>query len=92
MTYLEWARRFAELAFPWADPTYADRFQHLLQRIEARVNDTDSGEFTSKLFAADGVSAEEAAAADLLTQPTTFSPIRPPHSKSSHWPTRRPPN
>ena len=41
MTYLEWARRFAELAFPWADPTYADRFQHLLQRIEARVNDTD---------------------------------------------------
>ena len=67
MTYLEWARRFAELAFPWADPTYADRFQHLLQRIEARVNDTDSGEFTSKLFAADGVSAEEAAAAGLLT-------------------------
>ena len=57
MTYLEWARRFAELAFPWADPTYADRFQHLLQRIEARVNDTDSGEFTSKLFVADGVSA-----------------------------------
>ena len=67
MTYLEWAQRFAELAFPWVDPTYADRFQHLLQRIEARVNDTDSGEFTSKLFAADGVSAEEAAAADLLT-------------------------
>ena len=67
MTYLEWAQRFAELAFPWADPTYADRFQHLLQRIEARVNDTDSGEFTSKLFVADGVSAEEAAAADLLT-------------------------
>ena len=67
MTYLEWAQRFAELAFPWADPTYADRFQHLLQRIEARVNDTDSGEFTSKLFTADGVSAEEAAAADLLT-------------------------
>ncbi len=68
MTYLEWAQRFAELAFPWADPTYADRFQHLLQRIEARVNDTDSGEFTSKLFAADGVSADEAAAAGLLTR------------------------
>lgn len=31
------------------------------------MNDTDSGEFTSKLFAADGVSAEEAAAAGLLT-------------------------
>ncbi|WP_065464608.1 type I polyketide synthase [Bifidobacterium breve] len=68
MTYLEWAQRFAELAFPWADPTYADRFQHLLQRIEARVSDTDSGEFTSKLFAADGVSADEAAAAGLLTR------------------------
>lgn len=68
MTYLEWAQRFAELAFPWADPTYADRFQHLLQRIEARVNDTDSGEFTSKLFAADGTSAEDAAAAGLLTR------------------------
>ena len=68
MTYLDWAQRFAELAFPWADPTYADRFQHLLQRIEARVNDTDSGEFTSKLFAADGVSADEAAAAGLLTR------------------------
>ncbi len=38
MTYLEWAQRFADLSFPWADPTYADRFQHLLQRIEARVN------------------------------------------------------
>ncbi|MFQ9302568.1 MAG: fatty acid synthase subunit beta domain-containing protein [Bifidobacterium breve] len=68
MTYLEWAQRFAELAFPWADPTYADRFQHLLQRIEARANDTDSGEFTSKLFAADGTSAEDAAAAGLLTR------------------------
>ena len=68
MTYLEWAQRFAELAFPWGDPTYADRFQHLLQRIEARANDTDSGEFTSKLFAADGTSAEDAAAAGLLTR------------------------
>ena len=68
MTYLEWAQRFAELAFPWVDPTYADRFQHLLQRIEARVSDTDSGEFMSKLFAADGVSADEAAAAGLLTR------------------------
>ena len=77
MTYLEWAQRFAELAFPWADPTYADRFQHLLQRIEARVNDTDSGEFTSKLFVADGVSAEEAAAADLLTHDDILSDPAP---------------
>ncbi|MBT1164774.1 DUF1729 domain-containing protein [Bifidobacterium felsineum] len=68
MTYLEWAQRFAKLAFPWVDPTYADRFQHLLERIEARVSDTDSGEFVSKLFAAADASAEEAAAAGLLTR------------------------
>ena len=50
MTYLQWARRFADLSFPWADETYADRFLHLLQRIEARVTEQESGEFTS-LFA-----------------------------------------
>lgn len=68
MTYLDWAKRFAELAFPWVDPTYVDRFQHLLQRIEARISGVDSGEFTSRLFAADGTSAEDAAAAGLLTR------------------------
>ncbi|MDN6854927.1 MAG: DUF1729 domain-containing protein, partial [Bifidobacterium crudilactis] len=50
MTYLQWAQRFAELAYPWADGTYVDRFLHLLHRIEARVCDQESGEFTS-LFA-----------------------------------------
>ena len=50
MTYLAWAQRFADLAFPWVDPTYADRFLHLLQRIEARVSNVDHGEITS-LFA-----------------------------------------
>ena len=45
MTYAQWARRFAELSFPWADPTYADRFLHLLQRVEARLRDQESGEF-----------------------------------------------
>lgn len=68
MTYLEWAQRFAELAFPWVDPTYVDRFQHLLQRIEARVSGTDSGAFASRIFAAEGTSAEAAAAAGLLTR------------------------
>ncbi|TPF81536.1 ACP S-malonyltransferase [Bifidobacterium sp. UTCIF-3] len=68
MTYLEWAQRFAELAFPWVDPTYVDRFQHLLQRIEARVGGTDSGSFASRIFAAEGTSAEAAAAAGLLTR------------------------
>ncbi len=50
MTYRQWAQRFADLSFPWADPTYADRYLHLLQRIEARVRDQESGEFTP-LFA-----------------------------------------
>ncbi|MBW3082801.1 type I polyketide synthase [Bifidobacterium phasiani] len=50
MTYLEWAERFADLSFPWADWSYAERFLHLLQRIEARVCEQDSGELTS-LFA-----------------------------------------
>ena len=49
MTYADWARRFAQLSFPWADATYADRFLHLLHRIEARVADVDSGEFASRL-------------------------------------------
>lgn len=50
MTYLEWAQRFADLAFPWVDETYADRFLHLLQRIEARVAEQEHGELES-LFA-----------------------------------------
>ena len=50
MTYLAWAQRFADLAFPGVDETYADRFLHLLQRIEARVTTQESGEFAS-LFA-----------------------------------------
>lgn len=50
MTYLEWAQRFADLAFPWVDETYADRFLHLLQRIEARVAKQEHGELES-LFA-----------------------------------------
>lgn len=47
MTYTQWAERFVELSFPWADRTYADRFLHLLQRIEARVCDQESGAFDS---------------------------------------------
>lgn len=50
MTYAQWARHFAELSYPWADGTYADRFLHLLQRIEARVCEQESGSFTP-LFA-----------------------------------------
>lgn len=48
MTYEQWATRFVELAYPWADGTYADRFLHLLRRIEARVCKQESGEFVSQ--------------------------------------------
>ncbi|NMM95022.1 type I polyketide synthase [Bifidobacterium oedipodis] len=67
MTYVEWAQRFAELSFPWVDPTYADRFRHLLERIEARVSTVDSGEFTSKLFAAENADGQAQQNDDLLT-------------------------
>ena len=67
MTYVAWAQRFAELSFPWADPTYADRFRHLLERIEARVSTVDSGEFTSKLFAAENADGQSQQNDGLLT-------------------------
>ncbi|MDO5060726.1 MAG: DUF1729 domain-containing protein [Actinomycetaceae bacterium] len=44
MTYAQWAQRVVDLAFPWADPTWSDRFFDLLQRIEARLNPADHGQ------------------------------------------------
>ncbi|UQA79135.1 DUF1729 domain-containing protein [Gardnerella vaginalis] len=49
MTYTQFAQRFLDLSYPWADPTYADRYAHLLKRIEARFALQDSGEFESSL-------------------------------------------
>lgn len=66
MTYLAWARRFAELSFPWADETYADRFLHLLQRIEARVSAQDSGEFASLFASRADVESDPTAAIERL--------------------------
>ena len=68
MTYLEWAQRFADLSFPWVDDTYADRFLHLLQRIEARVTDQESGEFTSLFASRADVEADPAAAIAKLAE------------------------
>lgn len=68
MTYLDWARRFAALSFPWADPTYADRFLHLLQRIEARVRDQESGEFDSLFAGRADVESDPVAAIDRLAE------------------------
>jgi len=57
MTYLQWLRRFVELAIgdgdstadtktadsPWLDITWRDRFAEMLQRAEARLSPVDSG-------------------------------------------------
>ncbi|NEG90181.1 DUF1729 domain-containing protein [Bifidobacterium aerophilum] len=79
MTYLEWAQRFAELAFPWVDPTYADRFLHLLQRIEARVSDVDHGEIASLFASRADVEADPDAAiaklADAYPQVRTLTVV-----------------
>ena len=57
MTYLQWVRRYVELAIgddnstadtkqpdsPWLDVTWRDRFAAMLQRAEARLNEKDNG-------------------------------------------------
>ncbi|WEV66099.1 type I polyketide synthase [Bifidobacterium sp. ESL0764] len=68
MTYVQWAQRFAELSYPWADPTYADRFLHLLQRAEARVCDQESGEFASLFTSRADVENDPQAAIERLQQ------------------------
>ncbi|RFD75428.1 ACP S-malonyltransferase [Gardnerella vaginalis] len=68
MTYAQFAQRFLDLAYPWVDPTYADRYLHLLQRIEARLVSQDSGEFTSILPSRAQVSEKPQAALDALLQ------------------------
>ena len=68
MTYLEWAQRFADLAFPWVDETYADRFLHLLQRIEARVAKQEHGELESLFASRADVEADPNAAIAKLAE------------------------
>ena len=51
MTYLQWLRRYVELAIgpaadsgsPWLDITWRDRFAAMLQRAEARLDVAESG-------------------------------------------------
>ena len=68
MTYAQFAQRFLDLAYPWVDPTYADRYLHLLQRIEARLVSQDSGEFASILPSRAEVGEHPQAALDTLLQ------------------------
>ncbi|ADT98620.1 type I polyketide synthase [Mycolicibacterium gilvum] len=67
MTYLQWLQRYVELAIgdgdstadtaapgsPWLADTWRDRFEEMLTRAEARLNEKDSGPIES-LLAADG--------------------------------------
>ncbi|WP_314686128.1 polyketide synthase [uncultured Bifidobacterium sp.] len=80
MTYERWARRFAELSFPWADGTYVDRFLHLLRRIEARVCGEDRGEVVSLFPDAEAVRDDPQTAVDRLVRryPTARSLVVEP--------------
>ncbi|MDO4761514.1 MAG: DUF1729 domain-containing protein [Corynebacterium sp.] len=65
MTYAQWVERFVELAYPFTDPTWDDRFFDLLHRVEARLNEADHGEIPT-LFATIEQIADAPAAVDTL--------------------------
>ncbi|WP_099332669.1 type I polyketide synthase [Actinomyces minihominis] len=70
MSYLEWAERFAALsASPidgsWNDVTWINRFQLLLQRIEGRLSEVESGEISTIFPDLDSVRNAGAALIDL---------------------------
>lgn len=65
MTYAEVVRRFAELSFPWVDPSWLSRFHLLLQRVEARLSDVDHGEVVT-LFPTEQDAAEPQQAIEAL--------------------------
>ncbi len=67
MTYSQWARRFAELSFPWVDETWADRFLDLLRRIEGRLTSAQHGEIPTLFPDLDSVE-DPIAAAELLEE------------------------
>ncbi|WP_026196361.1 type I polyketide synthase [Corynebacterium lubricantis] len=66
MTYAQWVERFVELAHPFVDPTWDDRFLDLLHRIEARLNETDHGEIETLFADIDEVADAPAMAKRLL--------------------------
>lgn len=79
MTYLQWLRRYVELAIgdgdstadtaapgsPWLADTWRERFGQMLQRAEARLHPQDSGPIET-LFADVALLEEPQAALDLL--------------------------
>lgn len=79
MTYLQWLRRYVELAIgdgdstadtaapgsPWLADTWRDRFQQMLQRAEARLHPQDFGPIET-LYNDQGLLENPEAAIDLL--------------------------
>ncbi|GAB3944639.1 type I polyketide synthase [Corynebacterium tapiri] len=77
MTYAEWINRFVELAHPFVDSSWDDRFLDLLHRIEARLNPADHGEIETlfPVTPADPVAAtRQLLEAYPSAQTTTVSP------------------
>ncbi|MGO1803431.1 MAG: fatty acid synthase subunit beta domain-containing protein [Candidatus Corynebacterium faecigallinarum] len=66
MTYAQVVRRFAELSFPWADPSWLKRFQELLQRVEARLAVAEHGPVETLFPTVDSAEDPEAAVATLV--------------------------
>ncbi|MDO4630690.1 MAG: DUF1729 domain-containing protein [Corynebacterium sp.] len=66
MTYAEWVERFVELAYPFTDPTWDDRFFDLLHRVEARLNEKDHGEVETLFSDIEEVAEAPAAVEKLL--------------------------
>ncbi|AGS33885.1 fatty acid synthase [Corynebacterium maris DSM 45190] len=66
MTYAEWVNHFVELAHPFVDPTWDDRFLDLLHRVEARLNEADHGQIETLFPGVEDVADAPAAAKKLL--------------------------
>ncbi|MEY8566966.1 fatty acid synthase subunit beta domain-containing protein [Corynebacteriaceae bacterium 7-707] len=66
MTYAQVVRRFAELSFPWVDPSWLQRFQELLQRVEARLTPVEHGPVETLFPTVESAEDPEAAVATLV--------------------------
>ncbi|MDR7328405.1 type I polyketide synthase [Corynebacterium guangdongense] len=66
MTYAEWVNKFVELAHPFIDPTWDDRFLDLLNRVEARLSDADHGQIETLFPDVESIADAPAAAKKLL--------------------------
>lgn len=66
MTYAQWVRRFVDLAYPWVDVTWPDRFLDLVRRVEARLNPADHGQIPTLFPDHDSIQDGPAAVERLL--------------------------